>query len=133
MTPTDMLREYHRAFGGLVPDAPTPLSPEAAALRLALLTEELDEVAVELQSGDLVRLAHELADLVYVSYGTAVSVGIDLDAVLAEVHASNMTKIGPDGRFEMREDGKVLKGTNHRPPDVAGILSNRAAHLAEPS
>lgn len=73
-------------------------------------------------TGPLDRLAHELADVVYVAYGTALVHGIDLDAVLAEIHRSNMTKIGPDGSVSRREDGKVLKGEHYEAPDVPGVL-----------
>ena len=56
------------------------------------------------------------------AYGTAHVYGIDLDAVLDEVHASNMTKLGADGRPIRRADGKVLKGPDYRPPDIAAVL-----------
>ena len=56
------------------------------------------------------------------AYGTAHVYGIDLDAVLDEVHASNMTKLGADGRPIRRADGKVLKGPGYRPPDIAAVL-----------
>lgn len=60
--------------------------------------------------------------MVYLAYGTAAEYGIDLDAVLAEVHRANMSKLGPDGRPALREDGKVLKGDCYRPPQVADVL-----------
>lgn len=56
------------------------------------------------------------------AYGTALVHGIDLDAVIAEIHRANMTKLGPDGRPLLRADGKVLKGEHYRAPDVAGVL-----------
>lgn len=73
-------------------------------------------------AGPLDRLAHELADVVYVAYGTALVHGVDLDAVIAEVHRSNMSKLGPDGSVSRRADGKVLKGEHYAAPDVAGVL-----------
>lgn len=77
------------------------------------------EVSVE---GPLDKLAHELADVVYVAYGTALVHGIDLDAVIAEIHRSNMTKLGPDGSVVRRADGKVLKGEHYEAPDVSAVL-----------
>jgi len=38
------------------------------------------------------------------------------------VHNSNMSKLGEDGRPIHREDGKVMKGPNYRPPDLKSIL-----------
>ncbi|AGP51608.1 hypothetical protein M271_26385 [Streptomyces rapamycinicus NRRL 5491] len=67
-------------------------------------------------------LAHELADVVYVAYGTALVHGIDLDEVIAEIHRANMTKLGPDGRPTLRADGKVLKGPHYQAPDIPAVL-----------
>ena len=79
-------------------------------LRQALIEEEVGELQAAAGAGDLVGVADALADIVYVAYGTAHVYGIDLDAVLDEVHASNMTKLGADGRPVRRADGKILKG-----------------------
>ena len=93
------------------------------ALRQALIEEEVAELAAASRGGNLVGVADALADIVYVAYGTAHVYGIDLDAVLDEVHASNMTKLGADGRPVRRADGKVLKGPGYRSPDIAAILA----------
>ena len=42
--------------------------------------------------------------------------------MIDEVHASNMTKLGADGRPVRRADGKILKGPDYRPPDIAAVL-----------
>ncbi|MCD4558155.1 GNAT family N-acetyltransferase [Schaalia sp. lx-100] len=71
---------------------------------------------------DVVEAADALADLVYVIYGMALESGIDLNAVLDEVQASNLSKLMPDGSVLLREDGKVLKGPNFFPPNVRRAL-----------
>lgn len=71
---------------------------------------------------DVVESADALADLVYVIYGMALESGIDLDKVLAEVQASNLSKLMPDGTVLLREDGKILKGPHFFPPNVARAL-----------
>ncbi|MGI5378695.1 MazG nucleotide pyrophosphohydrolase domain-containing protein [Streptomyces sp. CA-251387] len=121
-SPADLVREFHLAFGLDARSTPTEVSPELAAHRGELLAEEAAEVAEVCVNGPLDRLAHELADLVYVAYGTALVHGIDLDAVLAEIHRSNMSKLGPDGQVARRADGKVLKGEHYRAPDVSAVL-----------
>ncbi|MCL6731437.1 MazG nucleotide pyrophosphohydrolase domain-containing protein [Streptomyces neyagawaensis] len=121
-SPARLVREFHRAFGLDTRTEPTEVSPELAAHRGELLAEEAAEVAEVAVGGPLDRLAHELADVVYVAYGTALVHGIDLDAVIAEIHRSNMTKLGPDGRVARRADGKVLKGDHYRAPDIAAVL-----------
>ena len=86
-----------------------------ARLRVALLEEEVGEFVAASVKGDLAGVADALADIVYVVYGTALTYGIDLDAVLREVHRSNMSKLGSDGKPLIREDGKVLKSEKHFP------------------
>ncbi|MET8974760.1 MazG nucleotide pyrophosphohydrolase domain-containing protein [Streptomyces sp. NPDC004539] len=121
-SPADLVSEFHRAFGLDARSTPSEVAPALAAHRGELLAEEAAEVAEVAVTGPLDRLAHELADVVYVAYGTALVHGIDLDAVLAEIHRSNMTKIGPGGEIARRVDGKVLKGEHYEAPDVAGVL-----------
>ena len=64
----------------------------------------------------------ELADLVYVCYQYAENMGWFLDEALDRVHESNMSKLGPDGEPIYREDGKVLKGPNYKPPDLSDLF-----------
>lgn len=117
---------FHKAFG--LPRRATPSAdiPEVLAeLRVRLLAEEVKEFAEASAAHDLTAMADALADIAYVVYGTAVTYGIDLDAVLAEVHRSNMSKLGHDGRPILRVDGKVLKSARYTPPDVAGVLTEQ--------
>ncbi|MCV7004419.1 hypothetical protein BHQ23_22215 [Mycobacterium gordonae] len=117
--------QFHRAFG--LPGAARPcvaqVPPQLFELRIALLVEEVQEFADAARSGDIVALADALADIAYVTYGAALTYGIDLDAVLREIHRSNMSKLGPDGRPVMRSDGKVLKPITYRRPDVKAVLA----------
>ena len=64
----------------------------------------------------------ELADLVYVCYQYAENLGWDLDEALNRVHQSNMSKLGGDGQPIRREDGKVLKGPNYKPPTLTDLV-----------
>ena len=64
----------------------------------------------------------ELADLVYVCYQYAENQGWFLDEALDRVHKSNMSKLGEDGKPIYREDGKVLKGPNYKPPDLSDLF-----------
>jgi predicted HAD superfamily Cof-like phosphohydrolase len=121
-SPASLVHEFHRAFGLDARTVPTEVSPRLAEHRGELLAEEAAEVAEVSVTGPLDRLAHELADVVYVAYGTALVHGIDLDAVIAEIHRANMSKIGPDGGVSRRDDGKVLKGDHYRAPDVSAVL-----------
>ncbi len=119
MTVQEQVTEFHRAFGVAINE---PWTPELADLRISLLDEECLETVDALLEADPTEIAKELADLVYVAYGTAVSLGIDLDVAITEVHRANMSKLGSDGHPVLRADGKVLKGPNYRAPDVRNAL-----------
>ncbi|MFD5318575.1 hypothetical protein [Streptomyces sp. NPDC127098] len=113
--------------------------PELAEHRRTLLTEEareaaeaLTELAEALRTGDdplaaYRAVAKELADVLYVTYGAADALGIDLPAVFVEVHRSNMSKLDADGRVLRRADGKVLKGPSYRPPVLDGLVDRPSA------
>lgn len=38
------------------------------------------------------------------------------------VHASNMSKLGDDGKPIRRDDGKILKGPNYKAPDLSALV-----------
>jgi len=64
----------------------------------------------------------ELADLVYVCYQYAANMGWSLDEALDRVHKSNMSKLDDNGEPIYREDGKVLKGPNYKPPNLKDLV-----------
>ena len=86
------------------------------------MTEELKELLDAMSREDLVGIADGLADLLYVVFGTAVAYGIPMDEVFAEVHRSNMTKLGPDGKPIIGEEGKRLKGPGYVPPNIQALV-----------
>lgn len=115
--------EFHMSFNLPLETRPQyRVSPELGSLRVELLREEFEEFKDAVEREDLVAIADALGDIVYVAYGSALTYGIDLDAVLREVHRANMSKLGPDGRPLMREDGKVLKPSTYSPPDIQRVL-----------
>jgi NTP pyrophosphatase (non-canonical NTP hydrolase) len=115
---SDMLMEFHLATG-----CDSLSLRDWAELRKKLLREELDELCEAIDSFDPEQIAKEGSDLVYVVFGTMQRPQIRLEVAIEEVHKSNMSKIGPDGKFVEREDGKVLKGPNYRPPDLSKALT----------
>ena len=64
----------------------------------------------------------ELADLVYVCYQYAENIGWDLDEALDRVHRSNLSKLDDDNKPIYRDDGKVLKGPNYKPPNLKDLV-----------
>lgn len=113
--------EFHKQFE--IPVALSPAVPDeqTQALRVRLIQEEFDELKEALHAKDLPNVAKELADLLYVVYGTAVSYGIDMEPVFQEVHRSNMSKVGG----YKREDGKWVKPPTYSPAQIAPILAEQ--------
>jgi predicted HAD superfamily Cof-like phosphohydrolase len=67
-------------------------------------------------------LVKELADLLYVIYGTAEELGFDLETSFNRVHKSNMSKLWEDGTVHYNEFGKVLKPPTYRPPNLRDLI-----------
>lgn len=78
---------------------------------------------------DSVEVIDALTDISYLVEGRFVGVGVPSDAAFDEVHASNMSKLGADGKPIYREDGKILKGSNYCPPNLAPLLNSDDANL----
>lgn len=123
-SPQALVAAFHEKFG-----VPNNLGEGAEVrenrldLRQSLIVEEFVELDNEFEAwweggGDLAKIAKEAADLVYVVYGMALEFGIDLDAVLAEVHRSNMTKTSEN----KRADGKISKGPDYEEANIQEVL-----------
>ena len=125
MTNAEKIIEFQNVMGLEAPDAPTLPTARLLELRRTLIREEaaevaeaFEELAADPSAETLANLMHECADLLYVTYGAMVSMGVDADAVFAEIHRANMMKAsGP-----RRADGKVLKPDNFVPADVHGVI-----------
>lgn len=132
-TPFQKVWEFHTAFGqvrNIIPTLPgseTLADPNSLrSLRKRLLEEEYNEYVTGEDNNDLVEIADAIADILYIAYGTAVSYGLPMDEIFDEVHASNMSKLGDDGKPIYREDGKILKGPEFFKPDIAAIIERSA-------
>ena len=91
-------------------------------MQASLIDEECKEFLHANDHEDRPSCLKELADLVYVAFQYAANSGWDLDEALKRVHESNMSKLGPDGKPIRREDGKILKGPNYKPPYLADLI-----------
>ena len=83
---------------------------------------EADQNMVLMHPQDREATLKELADLIYVCAQYAENMNWDIEQALRRVHASNMSKLGEDGKPIYREDGKVLKGPNYQPPDLSDLV-----------
>ena len=116
-----MVQAFHRTFDIVANQVPTVVEERTRELRVRLIQEEFDELKEALASDDLSSIAKEMADLLYVVYGTAVSYGIDMEPVFREVHRSNMSKVGG----YKRDDGKWVKPVTYSPALIEPILAEQ--------
>jgi len=116
-----MVLAFHQEFGISIALTPTPPDHPTKVLRIRLIQEEFNELKEALHEKDLPCIAKEIADLLYVVYGTAVSCGIDMETIFQEVHRSNMSKVGG----YKRKDGKWIKPSTYSPANIAPLLCNQ--------
>ena len=118
----ELAGDFMEAFGQEVQVQPTWPDFSTRELRLELIREEYEELEEAIENRDMVEVADALTDLLYVIYGAGHAFGIDLDECYLEVHRSNMSKLGEDGRPIKSESGKVLKGPDFFEPNLKDIL-----------
>ncbi len=127
-TTLEQVQEFHETYGLPVLSEPNISDEQTNKLRINLLAEELDELKEALEQGDVVETLDALVDLQYVLDGAFLSFGLHhvKSAAFNEVHRSNMSKLGKDGKPVRREsDGKILKGPDYFKPDIAQFVTKR--------
>jgi len=112
-----MVQEFHQKYGAPIAAKPTMITPKDRLRRARLIFTEAAEFIEAADKDDFIEMVDALADILVVTYGTAVEMGVDLEPVFKEVQRSNMSK---DGGKDV--GGKILKGPNFSPPDIAGEL-----------
>ena len=112
-----MVREFHRKYDAPVGDVPRQISVKDRLRRARLIVSEAGEFLDAADTGDFVEMVDALADILVVTYGAAVEMGVDLEPVFAEVQRSNMSKNGG-----IDAGGKILKGPGFSPPEIERTL-----------
>ncbi|MDM8160463.1 nucleoside triphosphate pyrophosphohydrolase family protein [Labilibaculum sp. K2S] len=125
MTALEKVNEFHKAFGVNVEKTPVIPAKERCELRQNIIQEEVDELKVAWESGNLVEVADALADIHYLIMGTVLEFGLQdkYAEIFSEVHRSNMSKLDENGNPIYREDGKVIKSELYSKPEIAKILT----------
>jgi hypothetical protein len=122
------LIEWHEAFE--VPyrkQFSLGIDESLVRLRKRIMVEEVTEWATAAEYEQLIEnRAKELADILYTVFGTIITEGLQdvIERVFDEVHQSNMSKMGEDGKPFKRADGKVLKGPNYREPNLDFLIAH---------
>lgn len=124
------VRQFHLTYGQPAEISPRALPQDRVGLRLDLILEELVELEEALLKGDAVETYDALIDILYVTIGTGVETGMNLAPGFREVHRSNMSKLGEDGKpiksrgmeLDGFPAGKILKGPGYFKPDLKAVL-----------
>ncbi len=119
------VKDFHSAFK--VEDSQNfEKNRDIFKLRYELMKEENEEYVQACVIGDKIEIADALGDQLYVLVGTIIAHGLEdkIEEVFDEIHLSNMSKLGEDGKPVYREDGKILKGPKFFRPDLTKILKN---------
>lgn len=126
--------EFHHTYGAEIGETVRELPAERVELRIGLIEEEfVKELIPALRSGDLVESVDAAIDILYVTFGLLVEMGVDAEPIFDEVQRSNMSKLGEDGKpiISRGEEldgfpaGKVLKGPNYFKPDIGALLARQ--------
>jgi predicted HAD superfamily Cof-like phosphohydrolase len=118
------VKKFMEAFGQEVLSTATIPSEKIIDLRKSLIDEEVGELHEAIRENDIVQIADALTDILYVVYGAGHACGINLDKCFEEVHNSNMSKLGDDGKpvLDKNNFDKVIKGPNYFKPDLSQFV-----------
>ncbi len=132
------VRTFQERMGLPVGTTSRALPADRVAVRVELIREEFqDELIPALEAGDMVETADAAIDIMYVTLGLLVEMGINAEVLFDEVQRSNLSKFDadgnpiiagpndPDGVFE----GRVKKGPNYFRPALDVLLKSGQADL----
>lgn len=146
MIKTDLrkqVEEFMEADGQKIPSKPCIPEDNICRLRAMLIAEEAFEYLEATYGHSFKHIKHELfemitclplkvnlveiadatCDLDYVSEGARLAYGIDGKPIADEVHRTNMAKFTKGTK--RRDDGKLIKPKDWKPPDIKKILENQ--------
>jgi predicted HAD superfamily Cof-like phosphohydrolase len=152
-SPLNQVAEFHKTFKHPILTSPTIPNEDRCNLRVALLTEELQELRDAIKDNDIVEVADALCDIQYVLSGAILEFGLGekFKELFDEVQRSNMSKVchsedeametvafyaDKDGTecYYKEENGKwlvyrtadnkTIKSVNYSPADLKKILES---------
>lgn len=121
------VRAFQALFGHGVAHSPGLIPRGRGYQRVNMISEEVDELGEATADGDLVEIADALGDILYLTFGTAVEYGIDLQPIFDEIHRSNMSKLDENGEPVPHPTvpGKIGKSELYSPPNLKPILEEQ--------
>ena len=119
------VKAFHEKYQVPCSTVPALLDAKTMDYRMKFLEEELGELALSYEDGNIEGCADALVDLVYVAMGTACMMGLPWERLWDEVQRANMSKrlAKPDGSDSKRKNPlDVVKPPGWVGPDHSGAL-----------
>lgn len=160
MSTIKLVEQFHEVFDHLIAAVPTLPDPHTLEFRTNFIKEELQELVEAVANNDLVGVADALGDIQYVLDGFFLNCGMHekKDEILQAIHDSNMSKVcanqadaiktidwleeqGVKAHFKKvgehyiikrTSDGKVMKPSGYKTPDLEPILQSTNTKTADP-
>lgn len=104
-SPLVLVEEFHLTYGQKVRITPHIDIPERG-MRIALIEEEVQELADAAADHDIIEVVDALADILYVTYGAAIAHGIAIDHELGNGTLHN--SVGPTVKLTLDSEGTPL-------------------------
>ncbi len=122
----DKVEELHKVFTLPVRKIPSTIPKKEYSFRYELIKEELEEYLESCNNNNIIGISDALGDILYALYGTVVQHGLQdkIKEIFDEIHASNMSKLGENGKPLLRKDGKIIKGSHYFKPNIDKIIKN---------
>lgn len=145
------VREFSSLAGNL-PKTPTIASKQQIKFIIRMVMSEMAELAVtQVDHNSIHEFLHEcvneidvpkkitvsdneveviaeqqdaIADAIYYCVDWSARRGVNIGTLLEVIHQSNMDKKWSDGKFHVRDDGKVMKPIGWKAPDIYNVIEN---------
>ena len=120
----ELVKEFMKVFEDYISKEPSLIPQKVYELRYKLLKEGNEEYLKSCEKGNLVQILDAVMDMLYVLHGTIIAHGFEnvIDKSFEEIHESNMSKLGENGKPIKRLDGKIIKGPNYFPPNLSKFI-----------
>lgn len=120
------VHDFHVKFGQHHSSKPTEMPASVASLRKKLVLEEATELVLAIDRGELDEQLDACVDLLYVTIGTVISLGMThvLEEAFTRVHHANMQKVLTPSRHASKRDSAhdIVKPEGWKKPVLTDLV-----------
>lgn len=118
----DKVLEFRSKMKLPVGESPALLPSKLLSFQTRCMLEEISELMLAHEKGDLVEAADAIVDLVYFAMGTAHAMGLPFEQIFNIVHGANMTKVPGATSRGIDQDAKKPEEWQAPEPRIEAIL-----------